>query len=143
MDQKMKTNLARCFAAAGILLLGMAAGLASGQARAEGKARTQVHETAAGRRGKSMSPRLDPGSTTGGSDLVIKGGTWLSLTSGVKLSLGGNLSIGGAIAPSVGTTVIFNGRGPQTESGFAVFPDVMKTGGGMLTLNNPLVISGS
>lgn len=143
MCQKGNMNRPKWFGALSILLASMVPGLAFARAMSDGKGSDQVRNVITRQNEHRTFPRLGPNSASGGSDLVVKSGTWLSLTSGVRLSLGGNLSIGGVIAPSVGTTVIFNGRGPQTEAGFAVFPDVMKTGGGMLTLNNPIVISGT
>ena len=139
----MISGIASRIASFGAAFLIMLVGLSVGHAGEDMKTGRQWPEAANTTRVSKEAPHFGPNSGTGGFDLVMKGGTWLSLTSGVKLSMGGNLVNQGVIAPSVGATVIFNGRGPQTEIGFALFPDLMKTGGGMLTLNNPVAISGT
>jgi hypothetical protein len=126
-----------------VLGLGLATCTAAGlTTKTTGKAATGLPTSADERRGGD-DPRLGPDSQSGASDFLVKGGTWLVLTGNVKLSIGGNFLNRGTLAPAIGPTVIFGGRSAQAETGFAVFPNLMKTGGGTLTLNNTVAISGT
>ena len=126
-----------------LLALGLATGVAADLPVKGTRNTARGLQTSADEKQRKDDPRLGPNSQSGASDLLVKGGTWLVLTGNVKLSVGGNFLNRGTLAPSLGPTVIFGGRSAQAETGFAIFPNLTKTGGGTLTLNNPVAITGT
>ena len=93
--------------------------------------------------GDATCMRLVPGSVVKAESLRVESGGTMLLESDCELYVAAGLAHGGTFTATSGSTVNFNGSGQEFLTGATTFSNVTVSGGGTLSLNDPVSVNGT